>query len=211
MRSLRHLTPGYLWDRIRLERERRGNPFTPMIAMEVTRLLEDLIGRGHCGLEAGSGASTIWFAERCAHLVSIEHDALWAARVRGWLVERGLADRVDLRLHARISAGTSPLYVGAIDAQSDLSLDFALVDGKRRDACALAAIPKLKPGGLLVVDDIHRYIPGAQPPHTPYSRKPDQGCASPRWASFADVTAQWRCIRRSNGIYETALWIKPCS
>jgi predicted O-methyltransferase YrrM len=209
VRPFRHFTPRYLWDRLRLERERRRNPFTPMIEGGIIALLQDFIRPDYRGLEAGAGASTVWFAERCAHLISIEHDALWAARVQESLAKRGLAQRVDLRLCSKTLRGASLAYVGTIENQPDQSLDFVLIDGKRRDACALAAVSKVRPGGLLVVDDIHRYIAAEQPSRTPYARKTNNAFASPRWEEFYEATRHWQCIRRSNGIYETALWIKP--
>ena len=109
-----HYSPRYVWDRVRLGAERRLRPFTPMLAGEITRRLAAHIKPDHHGLEAGSGVSTIWFAERSAHLVSIEHDPGWAARVRNWLAERGLSHRVDLRLCEPTPSGTARAYVGII-------------------------------------------------------------------------------------------------
>jgi predicted O-methyltransferase YrrM len=50
-------------------------------------------------------------------------------------------------------------YINAITSIEDNSLDFVLVDGKQRAQCALASLMKLRPGGILIVDDVHRYFP----------------------------------------------------
>jgi predicted O-methyltransferase YrrM len=46
-----------------------------------------------------------------------------------------------------------PSYVAQIAEYPDQHFDFCLVDGHYRQACILAAMPKLRPGGLLIVDD----------------------------------------------------------
>jgi hypothetical protein len=106
-------------------------------------------------------------------------------------------------------SGTARAYVGIIEQQPDASLDFVLVDGKKRDACALAAVSKLRPGGVLVLDDVHRYIPSDVPSRTPYARAAADGFASPRWTRFAELVHEWPCLRATNGVYETAMWTKP--
>ena len=47
-------------------------------------------------------------------------------------------------------------YVAAIDEQPDDSLDLVVVDGRERARCAARATAKVRPGGLLLVDDIDR-------------------------------------------------------
>jgi len=58
------------------------------------------------------------------------------------------------------------------------SLDFILIDGKKRDSCALAALPRIKPGGIIIVDDVHRYIARTKPSHAPFARDMPNGNAS---------------------------------
>lgn len=210
MRRFGHLTPRYIWHRTRWKMRHRVEPFAPYLNAEVTRLLGDLIRADHTGLETGSGASTVWFAGRCASLVSVEHDPAWAKRVKGHLAERGLAAKVDLHLCERTAAGTPASYVETVAIQPPGSLDFVLIDGKNRDRCALAALSKLKPGGLMIVDDVHRYLPRATPSRAPFARRTEDGYASANWQKFAETTRNWPCVWRSDGVSDTALWIKPC-
>ena len=46
-----------------------------------------------------------------------------------------------------------PRYVAVFNEFEDGSLDFVVVDGHYRQACILAALPKLKVGGLLMLDN----------------------------------------------------------
>jgi predicted O-methyltransferase YrrM len=47
-------------------------------------------------------------------------------------------------------------YVEAIDAYPDASFDLVVVDGRARPSCLRQAIPKLRPRGLLVLDNSDR-------------------------------------------------------
>ena len=47
-------------------------------------------------------------------------------------------------------------YVAVACDIPDGSLDLVVVDGRARVACGLAAAPKVKPGGLLLLDDSAR-------------------------------------------------------
>jgi len=99
--------------------------------------------------EWGSGGSTIWLAERCRSLVSIEHDPEWHHLVEGKLHEMGL--EADLRFVRE------ERYAEAIGGYPDKTLDLVFVDGidRTRSECVARAIPKVKPGGWLILDDTH--------------------------------------------------------
>ena len=210
MRPVRHLTPRYVYNRIRWKAFHRRYPGLPYLNREVVAILDDLLWTDDIGLEWGAGASTVWFAARCRQLVSIEHDPGWAARVRRSLERQGLIGTVDLRLFAwSRDAGVPVAYVDTVQEITDCSLDFAIVDGRKRDACALLALSKVKPGGLLIVDDVHRYLPRERPSPTPHARGRKDGCASAKWEQFKAVVDDWRCIWRTDGVSDTALWIKP--
>jgi hypothetical protein len=86
-----------------------------------------------------------------------------------------------------------------------------LVDGvtRLRADCALACVAKLKPGGVLIVDNPNWFIPRSPKSRAPNSRGPVAGYASVAWSEFARQTADWQCIWTTNGITDTALWLKP--
>ncbi len=211
MRTFRHWTPRYLYSRIVEKIYRRRNPGLPWLTQDANRILETLLLPTDAGLEFGSGRSTFWFAARVAHLTSVEHNPDWYMRVGEWLKQSGL-ENVDYILHARegeeADINDLPAYVCAANTLEDESLDFALVDGIYRDACALVALRKLKPGGVLVIDNANLYLPcrSSSPNSIPLQGK----AATPMWQQFAGQAADWRKLWTSNSVSDTAFFFKPC-
>jgi hypothetical protein len=114
--------------------------------------------------EWGSGASTVWLARRAGKVMSIEHDAAWADRVRARLIGCG---NVELRvvpatLVGRIASTKRGFagqyfddYVAALAATPG-DFDLIVIDGRAREACLAAASAKLAPGGAIIFDDTCR-------------------------------------------------------
>ncbi len=121
---------------------------------------------GAHAFEWGSGASTVWLARRCRGVVSVEHDAAWAERVRP-----ALPGTVSLRLVEPEPATPGPgsvvsakpgfsgldfrAYVAAIDRVPRL-FDLIVIDGRAREACLDRAVERLADGGLIVLDNVER-------------------------------------------------------
>jgi predicted O-methyltransferase YrrM len=100
--------------------------------------------------EWGSGGSTLWLSQRTKSVVSLEHDADWAEQGRKDLAKWGI-ENVTL-VHLALDGG----YVEYIDQFPDEHFDLIMVDGRRRSDCLRRAIPKLKCGGALVLDNSER-------------------------------------------------------
>ncbi len=209
MRSFRHWTPRYIISRLVEKQYRRTHPGLPWLTQDANRMLETLLLPTDRGLEFGSGGSTVWFAARVSHLTSVEHNPEWHARVNTWLAEKRY-NHVDYRLNpgkdGAVDLNNPPEYVRVIDELADSSLDFALVDGIYRDACALRVLQKLKPGGFLIIDNVNLHLPCKS--HAPNSRTAQDGPRTPIWAQFVQETAGWRTIWTSNGISDTAFFFK---
>ncbi|HEY7118941.1 MAG TPA: hypothetical protein VH475_20290 [Tepidisphaeraceae bacterium] len=208
MRSFRHWTPRYIVDRVAWSWHQRRHPDQPWIDPISVKLLSTLILPDDIGIEWGSGRSTLWFAKRMKSLLSIEDNPSWHASVRKMLSDKGITN-VDYRL---IEIGPTPdassPYVRAADALPDGSLQFALVDGFVRDWCAITAVSKLAPGGILVLDNSNCYLD--YPTRSPASRQ-GQGDATPAWAQFREMVRNWRMIRSSSGVTDSSIWFKPPS
>lgn len=209
MRSFRHWTPRYIRDRISVIAWERANRDAPWLTAHAVELLDSWLQRTDHGVEWGSGRSTAWLASRCAHLMSMENDPQWHGRVVRMLEQMGVANRVDYRLcpdgmDGRPESG----YVRAVDGVEEATLDFALVDGVAREHCALAAVPKLRPGGLLIIDNIEWFWP-PRSPRAPGSRRQADGMLNAGWERVANLIEHWRCLWTSNGVQDTAFWIKP--
>ncbi len=159
----------------------RQNPDKPWMCPGTIAFCEAHLSRSMTALEFGSGRSTRWFAEQVGHITSIEHNAGWFAIVQKQLAEAKISN-VDYRLvplghpesePERPAYAPLPDYVAAADAMPDRSLDFAVVDGHYRTNCVRRLLPKIKPGGYLLVDDINMWPSPAALPIPPGWRVAD--------------------------------------
>jgi hypothetical protein len=175
-------------------RSRRA-PAEPWWTHSAVAALETLLCADDRAIEWGSGRSTVWLAQRTARVNSVEHDAAWFRRVET-LLEPHANAVVQL-------ASDQQSYVGAIDS-IEAPLTVAVVDGIHRAECILAAAPRLENGGLLVLDNVERYLPNR-------SRSPESIGAhheGPLWKEVEAVLGSWRRLWTSNGVWDTAIFIK---
>ena len=216
MRPIQLLRPRYVADRVRLAVHQRLHPDAPWLTAEATRMLDEWLQPHHAGIEWGSGRSTRWFAQRVGHLLSVEHHAGWHAAVSEQLAAAAVTN-VDYRLlpcepeqvetSEWIATMFASDYVRAVDAFEPRSIDFALVDGMYRSACALTVIPKLRSGGRLVVDNVNWFLPS--PSRAPTSRGIADSPLSPTWGEFAAAVSGWKHTWTENGVADTAIWEVP--
>ena len=118
--------------------------------------------------EWGSGGSTRFFADRVASVTTIEHVPQWAERVQQAVPEAAVhtvpPDDTpsteslvhcpdDYRSRHKTAAGfTFETYCRAIDDAAG-PFDLIAIDGRCRMACLEHAIPHVKPGGALLLDN----------------------------------------------------------
>lgn len=153
----------------------RGIPWLTFGAIE---FLEQRLRPDMRVFEYGSGDSTIFFASRVAAVFSVEHDPAWSRHVTDALAARGLTtattllvepspggdaaagDPADPDAYTSSDAGCAGrnfrAYAAAIDSHADGEFDVILIDGRARPSCLKHALPKLRPGGLLVLDNAER-------------------------------------------------------
>jgi predicted O-methyltransferase YrrM len=172
--------PRYFAARLGVMAYQLVRPDAPWLTAQSIRMLEGYLTDTMIGLEWGSGQSTKWFARRLRKLVSIEHDAAWHARISEDLTRAGI-DNVDYR---HLTGGADNPYVSAIAAFPDEYFDVILVDGQYRNQCLEAAVPKIKPGGLIVLDNA------------------DEGY-------FSDGLKGLEQRATTNGVWRTDLFFKP--
>jgi SAM-dependent methyltransferase len=101
---------------------------------------------GDLVFEWGSGSSTVWLSDHGAKVTSVEHNPDWVAKV----TERCPA--ADIRAIPENAQD----YVAAINEFGDDSFDIVIVDGLHRADCLRRGASKVKPGGLLILDDTDR-------------------------------------------------------
>lgn len=197
MRLRNLFRPLYLAGRLQNWLYEKRHPDHPWLAPDAIAWLDANLRPDMRGFEWGSGRSTLWFAKRLSMLTSIESDAAWFQQVTRMVGDSGL-NNIDLR-HIPLEHPDAETYrndyiplpcnPAAILDVPDASLDFVVVDGWYRPVCARAALPKLKPGGLLLIDNTD----WNDPPHV-------------------YVPQEWLLTHRSRNVMtETSVWRKPGS
>jgi hypothetical protein len=125
------------------------------------RYLSRHIRPGDLAFEWGSGGSTVWLTRQGVSVTSIEHDPVWAAKVIDLCPETNVrlipaATHGQVRSEPQLQDEGQHFfddYVAAIDPLEDCSFDIMIVDGICRMECVRRGASKVKPGGVLVLDD----------------------------------------------------------
>lgn len=138
----------------------------PWISYSAIDLLEDYLTPGMTVYEFGSGGSTLWLAERVKRVVSIEERDNWATVVSDILRQDGFRNRVEIR--RRTADRSSPeAFISSPYAQAlpEEPADAILIDGCERrpqddlrPAAFRLAEDRIRPGGLIILDDAKRYL-----------------------------------------------------
>lgn len=95
-------------------------------------------------LEFGSGYSTMFFAKRCFRVFSVESNPKWFEIVQTRL-DQNKCSNVVYELRSDSTYAAFP--------QEELLFDFILIDGIMRSQCLKNALPRLRPGGLIYLDN----------------------------------------------------------
>ncbi len=201
-RSFSHWTPRYVAGRLGYLLHERLHPDKPWLTQEAVRFLDQYLSKDDAVLEFGSGRSTLYFARRCKRVVSFENDRAWYDRVAP---EARRLGNVDYRCHA------GPAYYEEPAEFDDASFDLVLVDGWARERTANVSLSKLKPGGLMVVDNVNWFLPNES--RAPNSKRAWQleRAEDQQWKAFVDATEGWRRYWTSNDYFDTLMLFKPAA
>lgn len=182
------------------------HPGTPWTSPASIVFFNEGLDRTMTGFEFGSGISTLFFAQRLKELVSIEHDVTWHKQIQQRLTSAGITnvtyvlrephaegseieDVVQLEgkmlQHGFSSAFRD--YSSFICQYPDRYFDFVLVDGRARVDCIIRSIPKVKDGGILVLDNSER----------------------DRYKEVFKLLESWPKVSTTTGITDTTIWFKP--
>lgn len=156
------------------------NDESAWITFEALDYLNAHLRPEHRVFEYGGGGSTLFFCKRVAAVVTVEHHEEWFRVVEKTIKSKGyshwtgffappepVADGHLRQLHdpAHFKSSSPDMegmsfekYARAIDPFGADEFDVILVDGRARTSCIVQAIPHLKTGGLLVVDNAERLL-----------------------------------------------------
>jgi len=130
--------------------ELSGRSYLPLLNWDVMKFLEHILTKETELLELGSGASTIWFAERVKHVTSFEELSPWYYVLMDIIEEKELKN-IKVYLDHRYPRATIKSF--------KKQFDVVLLDGGGkvgRIFCMKSCYQNVKLGGYLVVDDTHR-------------------------------------------------------
>jgi|1048.fasta_scaffold01434_4 hypothetical protein len=150
----------------------------PWISFRAVDFLKEHLEREHTLFEYGGGGSTLFFLNRVAKVVTVEHDEEWFRILSRKIGEMGITHwegifqagepvEVDRLLdpanpadYVSSSVGQSALsyekYAKAISRDLSELFDWVLVDGRARPSCMVASYPHLRVGGYLILDNMER-------------------------------------------------------
>lgn len=127
--------------------------------------------------EYGGGGSTLFFLDHVQEVVTVEHHQAWFSRLDSMLTadeksrwngnflpgealtvgRKNPADPLAyLSTDSDYQAVQFQAYASYIDRFPSDHFDLVLVDGRARPSCILHAIPRIKSGGWLIVDNSDR-------------------------------------------------------
>jgi predicted O-methyltransferase YrrM len=189
----------------------------PWITFAAIDYLKHAIKKDALVFEYGGGGSTLFFVDNAGKVITVEHNPEWFGRLqeslqeaagqKRWeghlipavpMAENGKKDPAnpgDYYSDDEAYAGHSfKDYVTFIDRFPDHHFDVVLVDGRARTSCIKHAAPKVKPGGLLVLDNADRRYYLQQNEHS--------------LAGFRLVVNAWGPIPFNQFFSQTNVWIK---
>lgn len=149
----------------------------PWLTFAAIDLLRDFLRSDMRVFEFGGGGSTLFFTARAAEVITVEHDEKWFPAIGEALEKKGRTNWKGILSPAEPGGDTNASiadpaayssddasykgkhfrrYASSIDAYPDAYFDIVVVDGRARSSCLKHALPKIKPGGLLVLDNSDR-------------------------------------------------------
>ncbi len=123
-----------------------GNPI-PWITYPAIDFLSTRLPRLETVFEYGSGNGTRWWAARSKQVKAVENDVEWYKKMK-----KIIPTNVDL-YYEDLNKGSNYEEKILID-QCDY--DVIIIDGRRRNNCMDQSLKKIKPGGVIILDNSDR-------------------------------------------------------
>ncbi|QNA45010.1 O-methyltransferase [Lacibacter sediminis] len=150
----------------------------PWLVFSSISFLESWVKKNMQVFEYGSGGSTLYFAEKTEHVISVEHDKSWYDHAKKVILDRGvgnihytllepqpLTDSMErncadpqqyVSCFKEYKGYEFSAYANAITHYPDDSFDLVVIDGRVRHSCIAHAMQKVKKNGALLLDNADR-------------------------------------------------------
>ena len=196
MIKLWRMDPFYIVAKVKNYFYIRNNQDLPWLTKEANDFFVKNLNNDMVVLEFGSGRSTQFFANRVKQVCSREHNKEWFD-----IITKQIANVVNINYEFYADLCE---YADTSSIENN-TLDLVVVDGRNRVNCLLNSVPKLKSGGILVLDNAERYLvyettsPGK---HVLNNR-------NPKWIEAEKILKEyfWR-YDTTNGVFDTLIFFK---
>lgn len=151
----------------------------PWLNFMAITYLESAVKPGQKVFEFGGGGSTLYFCKKQMEVYTVEDHSGWFQTLNEMVQKKNYANWKGFFQSPETYSGNKAnrrpdnpgdfmsgskglenmsfeKYARTIDQFPDHYFDLVLVDGRARPSCIQQSIPKIKPGGLLVVDNTER-------------------------------------------------------
>lgn len=166
------------------------NPYNPWLVKNAVEFLNEYLKPNDKILEFGAGRSTSWFLKKGCLVTSVETSKEWF----------GVVKRRNKHF---ISQGLLNLTTTFPEKDNSNQYDCILIDGGDRELAARIALSVIKPGGIIVFDNVERYMPTGvtnTPSHVLLKRE------TPAFQDLYNRYKKFRSIIYSNGVTQTAVF-----
>ncbi len=130
---------------LRVPIDGNGNPI-PWFTYPAIEYIQQLDLSDCLVFEWGSGNSSLFFADRVKHIISVESN-------RDWFDTISKNKKENQTLVCIEEGDNYPAYI----AKTDQQYDIIIIDGKKREDCADIAIKYLKDDGVIILDNSDRH------------------------------------------------------
>jgi hypothetical protein len=144
------------------------------VSYSASKFIGKRIKRNSKVFEWGAGGSTLFFSQKAESVISVEHDAEWASKIRSQINQKSInncilkliptepfvseqKERNDYgSVHPKYVKRSFKNYVCAIDQYPDKCFDIIFIDGRCRIPCFQHALNKICDNGFIIFDDYNR-------------------------------------------------------
>lgn len=129
----------------RLWYQNEAGEYTPWLTYPSIEFLKARLSDNFHVFEYGGGSSTLFWACRTKHVITIEHDQQWAKALK-----------LKAPDHCHIIYQKIEPFTAFKNAIPRKKFHLILVDGRQRIKCLALAIDQLTPDGIIILDDSER-------------------------------------------------------
>jgi hypothetical protein len=135
----------------------------PWFSFSAIQFLKQYLNKNMHLFEWGSGGSTLFFAQRCASVKSVENDPSWMQFLENELATNSITNVVIAHCVWSEWRAEEFLHSSYLNAIGKDTYDVIVIDGFEssdfalRPLCFARAQKQIKSGGIIVVDDAWRY------------------------------------------------------